>query len=228
MCVESNIFPCAEDRTNTMDVSAAEQYYMKTKKLFEKYRDMRWIVIKATTNAVRTLSSLNAEYGLENVYAKQLSAQKLEEGEETEAKVTRVAGELLEGNQILMIAGRNKAASHVNGILRTTARTKEYLDAIDMAAEFMRKNHKKGEVYYWILYYNYFSPQKISGSAEIIELMIPHTPKQQAISNPTYTRWLRGAIEVMSSILWGYDLEEYAEITKNLPRNPNNQKADVQ
>ena len=208
-----------------IDSEVANQYYHNTKALFEKYRDMRWSVTKATTDAVRTMQDLIDGIGIEreyaNAYAKMPDISDDSEhagmGDELKKKAALVAGELLEDHQIIMSAGRNRAASHVNGLLKSVARIKEFLDAIDMAANFMRKYHKKGEEYYWILYYAYFSPQQ-AGVAEIID-MLPRNSKrkQQKISVTTYNRYLKEATELMSSIMWGYDLEEYEDILKVNP-----------
>ena len=61
--------------------------------------------------------------------------------------------------------------------------------------------HKNGEIYYWLLYYTYLSPQKFQNTEEIIEQLQPHI---RDISRATYFRKLEKAIEALSSILWGY------------------------
>jgi len=35
------------------------------------------------------------------------------------------------------------------------------LKLIESAVKLLRSKHKNGEIYYWLLYYTYFSPQQL-------------------------------------------------------------------
>ena len=65
----------------------------------------------------------------------------------------------------------------------------------------MRNKHKHGEMYYWLLYYSYLSPQQYRSVDEIIEMIRPHVSD---ISERTFFRRRKNAVEALSSILWGY------------------------
>ena len=66
-----------------------------------------------------------------------------------------------------------------------------------------REKHKKGELYYWVLYYAYLSPHKYESSSEILCALESKAPP---ISLRTYYTRREEAIELLSSVLWGYPL----------------------
>ena len=43
----------------------------------------------------------------------------------------------------------------------------QMLHIIDSAVDLIREKHKKGELYYWVLYYTYLSPHKYENSYNI-------------------------------------------------------------
>lgn len=86
------------------------------------------------------------------------------------------------------------------------------LTLLDNAVESLRAHHKNGEVYYWILYYAYLSPQQCQNTEEIIEHLCPHI---RDISRTTYFRKLEKAVDALSSILWGYTSQECAILLEN-------------
>ena len=75
------------------------------------------------------------------------------------------------------------------------------LHIIDSAVDLIREKHKKGELYYWILYYAYLSPHKYENSSEILRALESKAPP---ISLRTYYARREEAIELLSSVLWGY------------------------
>lgn len=75
------------------------------------------------------------------------------------------------------------------------------LKLLDSAIDLLRNKHKNGEIYYWLLYYSYLSPQQYKNADEIIELLRPHIAD---ISYRTYFRRRKEAINSLSSVLWGY------------------------
>ena len=48
------------------------------------------------------------------------------------------------------------------------------LSILNNAIELMRSRHKKGELYYWILYYTYLSPQEYDNVNEILIALESH------------------------------------------------------
>lgn len=79
--------------------------------------------------------------------------------------------------------------------------------------DLMRRKHKKGEFYYWILYYAYLSPQQCENAGAILQLL---ETKGISISLRTYYVHRDEAIEVLSSILWGYTSQDCEKITNLL------------
>lgn len=53
----------------------------------------------------------------------------------------------------------NKGGNRLESYARALERSKKMMQIIDTAIDLMRRKHKKGEFYYWILYYAYLSPQ---------------------------------------------------------------------
>ena len=45
-------------------------------------------------------------------------------------------------------------------------RSKKMMQLTDTAIDLMRRKHKKGEFYYWILYYAYLSPQQCENAGQ--------------------------------------------------------------
>ncbi len=45
---------------------------------------------------------------------------------------------------------------------------------VGKSVNIMRNKHKCGEMYYWLLYYSYLSPQQYRSVDEIIEMLRPH------------------------------------------------------
>lgn len=80
-------------------------------------------------------------------------------------------------------------------------RSYKMLQLLDSAIDTLRNKHKRGESYYWILYYTYLSPQEFINSEEIIEVLRPYI---RNISYRTYYRKRKEAIYALSSLLWGY------------------------
>lgn len=79
------------------------------------------------------------------------------------------------------------------------------LRIVDSAVDLLRRKHKNGEIYYWILYYTYLSPQELSNIDEIIEKL---TDYLKDISRSTYFRKKNEAILHLGRLLWGYTSRE--------------------
>ena len=82
---------------------------------------------------------------------------------------------------------------------------------IDSAIELLRSKHKFGEIYYWVLYYTYISPQQLEGIQDILEKLKPHMKNN---SYRSYYRRRNEAIEALSSVLWGYTAKDCKDIVE--------------
>lgn len=87
------------------------------------------------------------------------------------------------------------------------------LKLVDNAVSLLRSKHKHGEVYYWVLYYSFLSPQEYRNADDIVEQLRPHV---RDISYRTYYRRRREAIDALSSILWGYSARDTMPILRQL------------
>ena len=103
--------------------------------------------------------------------------------------------------------------THLESYVHSLERSKRMLQLINSAIDLMRKKHEKGELYYWILYYAYLSPQQCENAGAILQLL---ETKGISISLRTYYVHRDEAIEVLSSILWGYTSQDCEKITNLL------------
>ena len=90
-----------------------------------------------------------------------------------------------------------KLEHHANSMKRTA----EMLKLIDATTHLIRENNSEGEAFYWILYYTYFSPNKLNSVDETIEKVQMHIPY---VTRDTYYRHRKRAIQTFSSVLWGF------------------------
>ncbi|MCL2047434.1 MAG: hypothetical protein FWG87_01790 [Defluviitaleaceae bacterium] len=101
--------------------------------------------------------------------------------------------------------GGTRLEHHANSMKRTA----EMLKLIDTAVHLIRENNSEGEVFYWILFYTYFSPMKLNSAEEIVERVQMHSPH---ITKDVYYRQRKRAIDVFSSVLWGFTARDDMEI----------------
>lgn len=102
-------------------------------------------------------------------------------------------------------AGADLNGTDIEERARSIERSNKMLKLLDSSVDLLRKNHKHGEQYYWILYYAFLSPQEYKNTEEILEKLEEHI---QNISYRTYYRKRRSAIEALSTILWGFTAKE--------------------
>ena len=107
------------------------------------------------------------------------------------------------------LAGADLTGTDIENHARCIERSNKMLTLLKNAVDMLRVKHKNGEVYYWLLYYTYLSPQQFKNVEEIIEQLRPH---MYDISFPTYYRKRKQAVEALSSILWGYTSQDCMEI----------------
>lgn len=101
----------------------------------------------------------------------------------------------------MYLAGDDLSDSKLEDRTQGIQMSYDMLKLLDGAIDLMRTKHYRGEEYYWILYYTYLSPQIIGSVDDIVESLRSH---MKDVSRRTYYRKRREAIEILSSLLWGY------------------------
>lgn len=107
------------------------------------------------------------------------------------------------------VAGADLSGTDLEHHARCIERSRKMLTLVQNAVELLRTRHKNGEMYYWLLYYTYLSPQQFRNTEEIIEQLQPHI---RDISFRTYYRRQKEAIAALSAVLWGYTAQDNLEI----------------
>lgn len=105
----------------------------------------------------------------------------------------------------IYLAGVDFDETGITEHAQSIERSHKMLKLIESSVELLRTKHKNGEMYYWILYFSFFSPQKYRNAEEIMEQLQPHILD---ISYQTFYRRRKEAIDALSSILWGYSSRE--------------------
>jgi hypothetical protein len=103
--------------------------------------------------------------------------------------------------EALSSVGADLSGTRIESHARSIDRSRKMLQLIDTAIGLMRKKHRKGELYYWILYYSYLSPQEYENTNEILRALEAHFPP---MSVRTYYTYRQDAIDTLGSVLWGY------------------------
>lgn len=114
--------------------------------------------------------------------------------------------------ETIYLAGADLGGTQLEDHARCIERSHRMLSLVMDAIELLRDKHKNGEVYYWVLYYTYLSPQQLRNVDEIIMKLQPHI---RDISFRTYYRRRKEAVEALSSVLWGYTAQESKEILEH-------------
>lgn len=113
----------------------------------------------------------------------------------------------------IYLAGADLTGTEIEHHARCIQRSAQMIQLVDEAMELMRQKHRNGEELYWTLYYTFiFSPQ-LRNTEQIVQKLKGHV---EYISVRTYYRQKRYAIEVLSSILWGYSARDSKEILDQL------------
>lgn len=108
-------------------------------------------------------------------------------------------------------AGADLSGTQIQEQMRTLERNKKMLTIIDASVNILRKKQIYGEEYYWILYYTYLSDKPCKRVEDIIKLI---GSKTQPMAWKTYFNRRRKAIEILSTILWGFTSKECLPILK--------------
>ena len=114
---------------------------------------------------------------------------------------------------MVYLAGADLGGTDLEHHAQCIERSHKMLTLLEGAVELLRTRHKKGEMYYWVLYYTYMTPQKLKNADEIIEALRPHI---QDLSYSTYYRLSKEAVEALSSILWGFTSQDTLALLEKL------------
>ena len=98
-------------------------------------------------------------------------------------------------------AGADLSGTDIEDHARSIERSRKMLRIMENAIDVMRRKHKYGEIYYWILFYTYLSEQEPRNADTILDQLCSMLPP---MSWKTYYRRRKEAIQCLSSILWGY------------------------
>ena len=109
----------------------------------------------------------------------------------------------------IYLAGADLTGTDIEYHAKSIERSHRMLKLVQSSVELLRNKHKHGEIYYWILFYSFLSPQQFEGVSEIILQLQPYV---RDISFRTYYRRRQEAMEALSSVLWGYTSRESIEI----------------
>ena len=110
------------------------------------------------------------------------------------------------------LAGADLSGTQIENHARSIERSRKMLRIVDSAVTLLRTKHKNGEIFYWLLYYTFLSPQELESVQDILENLQPYIHN---ISYRTYYRKRQEAIEALSSVLWGYTCKECMDVIKH-------------
>ena len=129
----------------------------------------------------------------------------------------------------IYIAGVDFSDNGIQEQARSIEKSYQMLKLLENSVNIMRNKHKNGEMYYWLLYYSYLSPQQYQSVDEIIEMLKPHIsdisqrtffrkPMSVVIFNLLYWSGMRSG-ELLALTLNDFDFEVCTvSITKNYAR----------
>lgn len=109
----------------------------------------------------------------------------------------------------IYMAGADLGGTEIESHARCIERSYKMIALLKNAVELLRTRHQRGEVYYWVLYYTYLSPQRLANLEEVVESLRPHL---RDISRSTYFRLRKDAVEALSSVLWGFSAQDTLKI----------------
>ena len=94
--------------------------------------------------------------------------------------------------------------------IRTVERNKKMLKIIEVAVNLLKENPQMGEEYYWVLFYTYLSKKKSRSVDCIIDKVYEQTGI--FITQKTYYKYRKAAINKLSTILWGFTSKDTLDI----------------
>ena len=106
-------------------------------------------------------------------------------------------------------AGADLSGTDIEDRMRTLERNRKMLKIIQDSLEFLRTKHKKGKLYYQILYVSFISPEEKECVEDIVEEL---AEAGYIMSTKTFFRKKHEAIECLSNILWGYSSKSCIDV----------------
>ena len=82
----------------------------------------------------------------------------------------------------MQTAGVDLSESDINYHAKCIERSRKMLKILESGIDLMRTKHKRGEEYYWVLYYTFLSPQQLADIDEIIEKLPICVSEKQRIN----------------------------------------------
>ena len=116
----------------------------------------------------------------------------------------------------ISLIGADLSGTSIEHHAKCIERSHKMLKLMESAIELLRNKHKYGEIYYWVLYYSFLSPQQLRNVEEIMENLRPYV---HDVSLSTYYRKRNEAIEVLGSILWGFTSNDCKDILERFLPN---------
>ena len=107
------------------------------------------------------------------------------------------------------VAGADLSGTDIEERAKCIERSNKMLNLVDEAVATMRQKHKNGELYYQVLYFNYFSTQEYRSQENILEAL---EKAGFPMCRKTMIEHRNFAVNIVSNFLWGYTAKETKEI----------------
>ena len=107
------------------------------------------------------------------------------------------------------VAGADLSGTDIEERAKCIERSNKMLNLVDEAVATMRQKHKNGELYYQVLYFNYFSTQEYRSQENILEAL---EKAGFPMCRKTMIEHRNFAVNIVSNLLWGYTAKETKEI----------------
>ena len=107
------------------------------------------------------------------------------------------------------VAGADLSGTDIEEHAKCIERSNKMLNLVDDAVATMRHKHKNGELYYQVLYFNYFSAQEYHSQEAILEAL-DHAG--YPMCRKTMIDHRNFAVNLVSSFLWGYTAKDTKDI----------------
>ena len=107
------------------------------------------------------------------------------------------------------VAGADLSGTDIEERAKCIERSNKMLNLVDEAVATMRQKHKNGELYYQVLYFNYFSTQEYRSQENILEAL---EQTGFPMCRKTMIEHRNFAVNIVSNFLWGYTAKETKEI----------------
>ena len=107
------------------------------------------------------------------------------------------------------VAGADLSGTDIEERAKCIERSHKMLNLVDDAAATMRNKHKNGELYYQVLYFNYFSAQEYHSQDAVLEAL---EQTGYPMCRKTMIEYRNHAVNLVSSFLWGYTARDTKDI----------------